>query len=114
MRFLVSVNLPNLRSITASAMFQSCQKLLEIVLPKATNITTYIANGSGNLQNGVIKLGSKATLGNRVFNACMQTGDIYLPWSEGEVSGAPWEAPTGVTIHYDTVYDENWNVISST
>lgn len=39
--------------------------------------------------------------------------DIYVPWSEEEVSGAPWGA-TNATIHYDTVYDENWNVVSST
>lgn len=39
--------------------------------------------------------------------------DIYVPWSEGAVSGAPWGA-TSATIHYDTVYDENWNIISST
>lgn len=39
-------------------------------------------------------------------------GDIYVPWSEGEVANAPWSA-TNATIHYNTVYDENWNVISS-
>lgn len=39
--------------------------------------------------------------------------DIYVPWSQGEVSGAPWGA-TSATIHYDTVYDANWNVVSST
>lgn len=27
--------------------------------------------------------------------------NIYVPWSEGEVSNAPWGAPTSVTIHYD-------------
>ena len=40
-------------------------------------------------------------------------GDIYVPWSEGEVANAPWGA-TNATIHYDTVYDSEWNVISST
>ena len=39
--------------------------------------------------------------------------DIYVPWSEGEVRNAPWGA-TNATIHYNTVYDEEWNVISST
>lgn len=39
--------------------------------------------------------------------------DIYVPWSEGEVANAPWGA-TNATIHYDTVYDSEWNVISST
>ena len=39
--------------------------------------------------------------------------DIYVPWSEGEVARAPWGA-TGATVHYNTVYDDDWNVISST
>ena len=39
--------------------------------------------------------------------------DIYVPWSQGEVPNAPWGA-TNATIHYDTVYDSEWNVISST
>jgi hypothetical protein len=26
--------------------------------------------------------------------------DIYVPWSEGAVAGAPWNA-TGATIHYN-------------
>ena len=39
--------------------------------------------------------------------------DIYVPWSQGEVANAPWGA-TSATIHYDTVYDSEWNVISST
>ena len=39
--------------------------------------------------------------------------DIYTPWSEGEVANAPWGA-NNATIHYDTVYDEDGNVVSST
>lgn len=39
--------------------------------------------------------------------------DIYVPWSEGEVANAPWGA-NNATIHYDTVYDEDGNVVSST
>ena len=112
---LESVNFPNLREITGAAIFQGTTKLKEIVLPNVTKITTYIANGRHlRLDGAVIKLGKKAELGTMVFNGCMKTGDIYLPWSEGEVSGAPWQAPTGATIHYDTVYDSDWNVVSST
>ena len=39
--------------------------------------------------------------------------DIYVPWSEGAIRNAPWGA-TGATIHYNTIYDDDWNVISST
>lgn len=36
--------------------------------------------------------------------------DIYVPWSEGEVAGAPWGA-TNATIHYNTTFDENGDPI---
>lgn len=39
-----------------------------------------------------------------------RTTDIYVPWAEGEVSGAPWGA-TSSQIHYNTTYDENGNPI---
>lgn len=54
-----------------------------------------------------------ATISDNAFRSCSGITDIYVPWSEGEVAGAPWEA-TNATIHYDTVYDEDGNVVSST
>lgn len=57
-------------------------------------------------------LGTPTSLGTRMFYNT-SGGDIYVPWPEGEVANAPWGA-TNATIHYDTVYDENWNIISST
>lgn len=39
---------------------------------------------------------------NNAFSFCDSLTDIYVPWSEGEVEGAPWGA-TGATIHYDHV-----------
>lgn len=50
-------------------------------------------------------------LDNSIFDATVT--EIYVPWSEGAVRNAPWGA-TSATIHYDTVYDSEWNVISST
>ena len=55
----------------------------------------------------------KATLEDQPFYNCSGITDIYVPWSSGEVSGAPWGA-NNATIHYDTVYDEDGNVVSST
>ena len=54
----------------------------------------------------------KATISTWAFRAS-GIEDIYVPWSEGEVADAPWEA-NNATIHYDTVYDEDGNVVSST
>lgn len=55
----------------------------------------------------------KATMINPTTFRAAGVRDIYVPWSEGEVAGAPWEA-NNATIHYDTVYDEDGNVVSST
>ena len=35
---------------------------------------------------------------------------IYVPWAEGAVANAPWSA-TNATIHYNTQFDENGNII---
>lgn len=37
---------------------------------------------------------------------------IYVPWAEGEVANAPWGA-TNATIHYNTVYDDDGNPITT-
>jgi hypothetical protein len=83
----------------------------EIVMPNVTKIGSYAfirLNGSRTY-----KFGKKATsIASNAFNLAGAT-DIYVPWSEGEVANAPWGAPNA-TIHYDTVYDSEWNVISST
>ena len=34
------------------------------------------------------------------FGGCTTITDIYVPWAEGEISGAPWGA-TNATIHYN-------------
>ena len=82
----------------------------EIIMPKVTRIgsNAFIRlNGSR-----VYKFGVKATIASNSFTSAGAT-DIYVPWPQGEVANAPWGA-TSATIHYDTVYDEEWNAISST
>ena len=44
------------------------------------------------------------------FRKASSLADIYVPWSEGEVAGAPWGA-TNATIHYNTTFDENGDPI---
>lgn len=40
------------------------------------------------------------TMGYNPFNSCSALTDIYVPWAEGAISGAPWGA-TNATIHYE-------------
>ena len=129
---IASVNLPNVEQIGDNAFAYT--KLSSLVLPSIKTIGNnsfgWISTlkdvvigascqsiGEGLLRNTGIGwickfLGTPTSLASRVFYNT-QGGDVYVPWSEGAVSGAPWGA-TSATIHYDTVYDENWNVISST
>lgn len=53
------------------------------------------------------------TFDRTTFRGCSNLTDVYVPWSEGAIANAPWEA-NNATIHYDTVYDEDGNVVSST
>lgn len=116
-RYLETVNLPNLTNLK-SATFQSTMYLRELWLPKVVKIEGspfYGRTGWQVSKNSVLKLGSIVTSmsATAFLNFCNSPGDIYVIWAEGEVAGAPWRAPTGTTIHYNTVFDEEGNIISS-
>lgn len=116
-RYLETVNLPNLENLK-SATFQSTMYLRELWLPKVTKIEGspfYGRMGWQVSKNSVLKLGSVVTSisANAFSNFCNTPGDIYVVWDEGEVAGAPWGAPRGTVIHYNTVFDEEGNIISS-
>lgn len=72
---LKELNLPNLSHLSGRALFYTCTNLKELRLPKASSI-------------GELALDSDYLT------------DIYVPWAEGAVTGAPWGA-TKATIHYN-------------
>ena len=45
-------------------------------------------------------LGKPDTLSSKAFQDCSNLTDIYVPWAEGEVAGAPW-CNYNPTIHYN-------------
>jgi hypothetical protein len=97
-----------------SRCFQDCN-MSEIRLPQTLKKTnTYSINRNSNLTK-VYFTGkpNDIVLGGATFDTVANLRDIYVPWSEGEVANAPWGA-SRATIHYDTVYDEDGNVVSST
>lgn len=78
----------------------------DIVIPKEYNGLPVIGIGSSAFRgcssltsvvigNGVTSIDSYA------FSYCSRLTDIYVPWSEGEVAGAPWGADRA-TIHYNS------------
>lgn len=112
---VASINLPSVVTI-GSGCFTNCTTSSEILIGR--NITTIEANAFRNFAtfNSVTSmtvriLGTPNSIASNIFNSA-KTGDIYVPWAEGAVANAPWGA-TGATIHYNTVFDENGNVISS-
>ena len=109
----LSVIAPKCQTID-SRCFQGCN-MSEIRLPQTLKKTnTYAINRNSNLTK-VYFTGKPAgiSLGGATFDMLNNLGDIYVPWSEGEVANAPWGA-NNATIHYNTVYDEDGNVVSST
>ena len=74
--YLESVDLPNATSIGIGA-FLGCSALTSVDLPNATSIS----------------IGA--------FDSISSTAVINLGAAEGEISGAPWGAPGGVTINYN-------------
>lgn len=112
---LENLNLPSLVS-TSQAMLQGCNKLTNIWFPNVTNIPSFFLNGRAyGSPRMTVKFGKKiTTMASNAFNGISNNGaDIYFVWEDGEVAGAPWGAPTTVTFHYNTVFDEDGNVISS-
>ena len=68
---------PKLTEIKGRA-FSNCSKLAKVTMPRSVK-----------------------TIGSTAFASCSALKDIYVPWSEGEVAGAPWGA-TASTVHYNS------------
>ena len=86
---------------------------VDIIIPASYKGATrnYSFAGCTHLER-VRFLGTPTTLMNGAFGANNRLTDVYVPWSEGEVANAPWGA-SRATIHYNTVYDSEYNVVSS-
>lgn len=97
---LERVELPEGIAIIAGAAFGSCEHLSELILPASLR-EAY----SGMVSNcyalkKVIFRGVPTTLAD-IFYATPEGLEVFVPWSEGEVPGAPWGA-AGATIHYNS------------
>ncbi len=129
---LASIDLGGITSMEQQVL-SACNALTSLVIPASvTNIklyAIYMCTGLASLdvcgaasiaKTAFFKLtglrtvkfrASGCTIDSAAFNSCAALTDIYVPWSLGDVAGAPWGA-TNATIHYDTQYDANGNVIS--
>ena len=62
------------------------------------SIETKAFNGDTSLTS-VTFLGTPNRINNTAFQGCTALTNIYVPWAEGAVEGAPWGA-TSATVHY--------------
>lgn len=99
---LKTVTLPSgLDNILGSA-FQNCG-LTEVTIPSSVQSIVGKAFANNSALKTVRFLGtpSSSGLAATIFDSCPLLTDIYVPWSEGTVSYAPWGA-TNATIHYNS------------
>lgn len=128
-RLLNEINLPKFKGVIRASWFDGCWTLEEAILPKLKQITSgynfrncydleklyapecTVWTGTQNFLNcnslrRMCFYTKPTTISNTLFSGAPVLQDIYVSWSNGEVAGAPWGAPTGCTVHYNTVYDE--------
>ena len=95
---LTSVDLPNVTSIGNSA-FGGCSALTSVDLPNVTSIGNSAFASCSALTS--VDLPNATSIGTDAFNGISSTAVINIGAAEGEISGAPWDAPNGVTINYN-------------
>lgn len=91
--------------------FNNCTSLTELDIMGATSLTGQYSIGRCSHLTTIKFHQTPSSINTQAFSSDSALTDIYVPWSNGAVAGAPWGA-TNASIHYDTQYDENGNVIS--
>lgn len=102
---------PKLKQITTNYNFRNCYSLEKLYAPECT-----VWTGSQNFLNcnalrRMCFYTKPTTISSTLFSGAPVLQDIYVSWSNGEVAGAPWGAPAGCTVHYNTQYDDDGDPI---
>ena len=97
---LKSILLPSGLTKIASYGFFSCKNLTSISLPESIVALAGNAIYSCTNLSSITFQGTPSVINSGAFVQCGNLTTINVPWSEGEVSGAPWGA-TNATIHYN-------------
>ena len=91
--------------------FSTCTSLTELDIMGATSLTGKYSIGRCSHLTTIRFHQTPSSIHAQAFSNDTALTDIYVPWSSGAVAGAPWGA-TNASIHYDTQYDADGNVIS--
>lgn len=90
--------------------FQTCTALTALDIMGAVSIYNNAFSGCTGLTE-VRFHDTAVSISSTAFKNDTALRDLYVPWASGAVAGAPWGA-TNASIHYNTVYDSEGNVIS--
>lgn len=94
-----ALNLDGVKIVRYGA-FENCTNLRDVVFsPSLELVESYAFHYDTALKTVIFKSTPSITVTS--FSGCSALTDIYVPWAEGDVAGAPWGA-TNATIHYDT------------
>lgn len=96
---ITSITMPKVETIYGSAFYMS-RNMTDIVLPATLKSIGATAFGYTVLKTVTFE-GTPESISTNAFTGSNQLIDIYVPWSEGAVAGAPWSA-TKATIHYNS------------
>lgn len=96
---LTSISLPETLTYIGNSAFAQCTNLVLTTLPHGLkNLLDNVFLKCTSLNS--ITFNSKPTIRTTAFSQCTNLTTINVPWSEGEVAGAPWGA-TNATINYN-------------
>lgn len=91
--------LPDGLTAIGSYVFRYCRNLALTELPSGIrDIWGNAFYGCTGLTS-ITFLGTPTNLADEPFKGCTNLKDIYVPWAEGDIAGAPWGA-TNATVHY--------------
>lgn len=79
--------------------FRDCSALTSVIIPQSVElIDSYAFMGCTKLATVTFE-GTPEEISSAAFMNVTSVTDIYVPWAEGAVIGAPWGA-TNATVHY--------------
>lgn len=97
---LTSIAIPDSVATIGTEAFRECPGLTSVTIPAGTTTVSYRAFSYCIALETVKFLGTPNAIRNDAFKGS-NVYDIYVPWKEGQVSGAPWGA-VDATIYYNS------------
>jgi len=97
---LTQVTFPSGLLTIGNYAFSACILLQPLTLPPSITSVGTQAFLACNAFTSFRFTGTPSSIATNAFQNCYNLSNIYVPWSSGAVSGAPWGA-TSATIHYN-------------